>query len=112
MPRPLSYRKLPYSGYKKAVVSLLNEFSKDSKGKILLALEVCEELPEEDRLFRIEQSVNTALWELDEAIELGFDAWKNKHLVERANAFIYHENNKDECDYNCEVCKIAFRWKT
>ena len=91
---------------------MLKEFSSVSRTKILLAIEVCEELPEEDRLYRIEQSLNTALWELDEAIELGFDAWKNKHLVERANAFLYHENNKDECDYDCEVCKIAFRWKS
>lgn len=84
---------------------MLKEFSSVNRTKILLAIEVCEELPEEDRLYRIEQSLNTALWELDEAIELGFDAWKNKHLVERANAFLYHENNKDECDYDCEVCK-------
>ena len=91
---------------------MLNDFSGNSRRKILLAIEVCEQLPKEDRLFRIEQTLNSALWELNEAIELGFDAWKDKHLVERANAFIYHENNKDECDYDCEVCKIAFRWKT
>ena len=41
-----------------------------------------------------------------QAIELGFNRWKDKHLVDRSNAIIYHELNKDECNYDCEVCKL------
>tara|TARA_R110002020_G_scaffold307603_4_gene523427 strand:- start:725 stop:1057 length:333 start_codon:yes stop_codon:yes gene_type:complete len=108
----LSYRKLSYDEYKKAILSLLNDFSKQSKTRLLLAIEVCEELPSDDRLYRMEQSLDTALWEFDEAIELGFNKWKDKHLVDRSNAIIYHEQNSDECSYDCEVCKLAFRWKS
>ena len=108
----LSYRMLSYDEYKKAILSLLNDFSAQNRTRLLLAIEVCEELPSNDRLYRIEQSLDAALWEFDEAIELGFNKWKDKHLIDRNNAIIYHEQNSDECSYDCEVCKLAFRWKT
>jgi len=52
------------------------------------------------------------LWDFDEAIEIGFAEWKSFNLVNRNNALIYHDLNKDECDGNCLLCKEAFGWKS
>ena len=108
-----SYRNLKYSEYKKAVLSLFGDLSEQSKRKLLFAFEVCEELSDnKDKLYRLEQTMDVVLWEIDEAINMGFIDWKDCHLVDRSNAIIYHELNKDECNGNCLVCKTTFRWKT
>ena len=104
---------MKYGEYKKAVQSLFGDFSEQSKRKLLLAFEVCEELSDKrDKWYRLEQTMDAVLWEFDEAITMGFNAWKDYHLVDRSNAIIYHELNSDECSYDCIVCKLAFRWKT
>lgn len=90
----------------------MHDFSEESRKRILLALEVCEDLDPQDKRFRLEQTLNLCLWDFDEAVSLGFEKWKADVLVLRSQAIKYHEENKDECDGNCEVCKIAFRWKS
>ena len=107
-----SYRSLSFEELRKAVLSLLHDFSEESRKRILLALEVCEDLDPQDKRFRLEQTLNLCLWDFDEAVSLGFEKWKADVLVLRSQAIKYHEENKDECDGNCEVCKIAFRWKS
>lgn len=107
-----SYRSLSFEELRKAVLSLLNDFSKESRKRILLALEVCEDLDLQDKRFRLEQTINLCLWDFDEAVSIGFEKWKTQNFLMRCEAIKYHEENKDECDGDCEVCKIAFRWKS
>lgn len=108
-----SYMKLSYNEYKRALLSLLTLFSEQNKKRILLAIGVCDDMDDDaERNFRLNQTVDVALWELDEAIETGFQDWKSLNLIKRNDAFIYHELNKDECEYDCQVCKEAFRWKS
>jgi hypothetical protein len=104
------YRSLKFEDYKKAILSLLHTFSDEARHKLILAFEVCQDLEPADKRYRLEQSIDYCLWEIDEAVEMGFASWKNKHLVLRSEAIKYHEENSDECDDNCEVCKIAFGW--
>jgi|TARA_R110000782_G_scaffold247939_1_gene334806 hypothetical protein len=108
-----AYRKLSYSEYKRAMLTYLNSFKLESKRRLLLAFEVCDKMEDEsEKKYRLEQTVNSVLWDFDEAIEIGFAEWKSFNLVNRNNALIYHDLNKDECDGNCLLCKEAFGWKS
>tara|TARA_R110000824_G_scaffold364363_2_gene552703 strand:- start:2653 stop:2997 length:345 start_codon:yes stop_codon:yes gene_type:complete len=103
-----AYRKLSYSEYKRAMLTYLELFTDRSKDRLLLALEVCDKMEDEnDKKYRLEQTVNAVLWDFDEAIQLGFAEWKSFNLVNRNNALIYHDLNKDECNGNCLLCKIG-----
>lgn len=103
----LSYRSLPFENQKKAVMSILDVFSKISKNKIILAIEVSEELDtEEDKKFRLRQTLHTVLWEVKEAVSMGFDTWADSVLLIRHHAMIYHSLNSEECRMACEVCKM------
>lgn len=105
------FRNLSYDNYRKAVLSILDDFNPEERKKLNLAFEVCKELEMPDKRFRLEQTLNVCLWEFDDAIELGFDNWKDKYLVSRSEAIEYHELNREECKTDCKICEIEVRWK-
>lgn len=69
-------------------------------------MEVCKDIEEEaDKCFRYEQSIDMALWSVDDAIFSGFANWKEKTILKRHHAIKYHDLNSGECSDGCEVCE-------
>jgi len=105
------YKTLPFIHQKNSLLTILDAFSYNSRNKILLALEVCSELDDEDdKKFRLRQTLHTVLWEFDDAIATGFDRWLDDNLLIRHHAIIYHSLNDGECGHECQLCKENYRW--
>jgi hypothetical protein len=104
---PRSYFVLSYDERVRAIKTLLTEyFNKEQIKRITLAFEVCKEIEEEaDKCFRYEQSIDMALWTVDDAIYSGFAEWKEKTILPRHHAIKYHDLNSGECSDSCEVCE-------
>lgn len=103
--------KLPYTHQKNSLLTIMDDFSHVSRIKLLLALEVCDELDDEDdRKFRLRQTLYTALWEFEDAVKNGFDTWLDDNLLVRHHAIMYHSSNEGECGHECKLCKGNYRW--
>ena len=103
--------KLPYTHQKNSLITILDDFSYSSRTRLLLALEVCNELDDEnEKKYRLRQTLYTALWEFDDAITTGFDKWLDNTLLIRHHAIIYHSLNEGECGHECQLCKGNYRW--
>jgi hypothetical protein len=108
-----NYHNLSFNNQKKAVLSIIDDFSSGSQHKIALAIEVSSAIEkEEDKKFRLNQTLFTVLWEKEEIVNIGFQKWVNTVLVDRHHAMIYHSINVDECSDNCVVCKVIGGYST
>ena len=105
------YKTLPYKHQKNSILSILDDFSFISRTKLILALEVCDELDDEsEKKFRLRQTLHTVLWEFDDAVATGFEQWLDNNLLIRHHAIIYHSLNDGECGHECQLCKGNYRW--
>ena len=79
--------------------------SKESINKVRLAINVCESLMyDKDKIFRLTQTYIQQLWDIPEAVEMGFhkyfriEATKNKKMLQ------YHKKHCPKTIY-CKVCE-------
>ena len=59
--------------------------------------------------YAVGQLLDTALWEIPNAVNLGFVEWKKANLPLRLEAIKFHREN---CDGNkkCKMCKLEKQW--
>lgn len=102
---PSSYYDLSYNERMKILYTLFNTFDESEQNRLLLAFEVCKELKyENDKNYRLEQTIDMILWDNVIAISIGFLKWKELNILQRHHAIKYHSLN-DECGNNCEICR-------
>ena len=103
-----------YRDYKqchRVVWMMLPMFSLEGQGKLLATMmsldnELSNELeyPISDATMRynLTQTLQSVLWELPEAIEMGFGKWLEKEVALKVNALEYHDYN---CKGGCRICQ-------
>tara|TARA_R100000544_G_C2194991_1_gene43696 strand:- start:181 stop:504 length:324 start_codon:yes stop_codon:yes gene_type:complete len=102
----LAYYDLSFNERAQALKTLVDYFNPKHWRRIQLAIEVCDEIPNEaDKCFRLEQTIDVVLWSLQDAINCGFYEWKTSIVLERHKAIKYHNLNTNECSEQCKVCE-------
>ena len=94
-----------YEEYLSTIITMIRDFSEESINKIRLAINVCDSLwDDSDKIYRLNTTFMECLWEIPEAIEIGFPQYTMKHYTKTRTILEYHDFNcKDNT--NCRVCK-------
>tara|TARA_R100001443_G_scaffold72179_1_gene80303 strand:+ start:18560 stop:18871 length:312 start_codon:yes stop_codon:yes gene_type:complete len=101
---------MSFIDFSRVIISYDNAWSDSAKKKIKLALDACAGLETEiEKKYRLWQTVKIVLWEIPEAVEIGFTDYARKAFTERHEALQYHDKNCTDF-YNCNICDIMKRW--
>ncbi len=57
-----------------------------------------------DKYYFWRNALHLCLWEIPEAVNIGFNAYLDEKLTHYRDALRYHDANCD--NYNCNVCKL------
>lgn len=97
---------LSYQDMKLVCISYLDEFNKLNQKRLLMAFEACSEMKtEREKKFRLYRILHLILWDIEEAIEMGFINFINTKFPERLEAIKYHIFNK-ESNCFCGICEL------
>jgi len=61
-------------------------------------------MPEKEKYIFWRRQLHLCLWELPEAVNIGFNAYLDENLTHYRDALRYHDENCH--DYNCNICTI------
>ena len=83
---------------------MMKDFEKNHLNRIGLAINVCDSLQnDKDKIFRLYTPFRELLWEIPEAVSLGFHQYMEKKVPEIRETLGYHnENCKNPLD--CNIC--------
>lgn len=97
---------LSYQDMKLVCISYLGEFNKLNQKRLLMAFEACEEMKSErEKKFRLYRILHLILWDIEEAIEMGFINFINTKFPERLEAIKYHSFNREK-NCSCNICDL------
>ena len=94
-----------FSEMKMFCVTLFPDLSTLNKKRLRLAIDSSEEKPEHFN-FILTQALNSVLWDIPEAVDLGFQTFLKQSVVERLEALEYHDANLNDCSENCKICML------
>ena len=97
---------LSFKDMKLVSLSYLDEFSRLNQQRLLVAIKSCEPMKtEREKKFRLYRILHLILWDIEEAVEIGFVNFINTKFSERLEAIKYHDFNKDQNCF-CSICKL------
>jgi len=93
-----------YEEYLDTVITMARDFSDESLYKIGLAINVSSSLLDDrEKIHRLNTTLHQCLWQIDEAIEIGFHRYVEREYKKTREALDYHKVNcKGE---GCLICK-------
>tara|TARA_R100001377_G_C3089614_1_gene75359 strand:- start:33 stop:371 length:339 start_codon:yes stop_codon:yes gene_type:complete len=98
-----------FNSFARITVTYMEDWSKKAQKRILLALDACAGLKDDsEKRFRLWQTLETALWEFPEAVEMGFKKFVTLRFAERQDALQYHDRNCVHSD--CTICDLMDKW--
>lgn len=101
-----------YEEYLSTIITIIRDFDEKSLNKIRLAINVCDSLwDDREKIFRLNTTVMECLWEIPEAVEMGFPQYIKKEYIKTREILEYHDAN---CGItfeqkDCLVCKDRIR---
>lgn len=83
---------------------MVRDFPESSLHKIALAINVCDSLRDNnEKIFRLNTTLQKCLWDIPEAVEMGFPQYLMSSLKENKKILDYHKINcKDYSE--CLIC--------
>jgi hypothetical protein len=94
-----------YEECRSIVISMMRRFSLKSQYQLTLAMNVCDSLiDDKDKRFRIKQTLYNALWDIPEAVDIGFSIWLEREINTTRKALKYHNKNCQDL-MNCAICQ-------
>jgi hypothetical protein len=86
------------------IITIIKDFEKSQQYRIGLAINVCDSLTEDkDKIFRLYTPFRELLWEIPEAVSLGFHQYMEKKVPEIREILGYHNENCKN-PLNCKIC--------
>jgi len=86
------------------VLTIMERFSLQSQYKLTLAMNVCNSLiDDKDKRYRMKQSLYSVLWELPEAVQIGFQKYLEREISKIINFKKYHDKNCHDSK-SCYFC--------
>tara|TARA_R110000744_G_scaffold74254_1_gene148387 strand:- start:5025 stop:5399 length:375 start_codon:yes stop_codon:yes gene_type:complete len=94
-----------YEEYLSTIITMIRDFSDEAHNKIKLAINVCHSLQDDnDKIFRLNTTFMECLWEMPEAIDVGFPQYTIQQYNLTRTILEYHDFNCKDIT-NCRVCK-------
>tara|TARA_B100000085_G_scaffold226115_1_gene211728 strand:- start:324 stop:671 length:348 start_codon:yes stop_codon:yes gene_type:complete len=102
---------MEYDDFVQTVFTIFNgwDFEVASWIKHRFEIVVVTNIHRSDKKYRIHQLLDTALWEVKEAVDDGFTEWKRNNLPLRLEAWKFHKENCQGHD-KCKMCKLENQW--
>ena len=98
-----------YSSYpelRRIVIHFMRLFSTKAKEEISYVLadieENCKCYSDKEKCYRINTFLHKHLWEIEEAVTIGFHAYQQNAFKETQNLLNYHDTN---CSESCKICE-------
>ena len=70
--------------------TFFEDLTKNSIRLVKQAIARSESWEERDAIFHVFEVFRTCLWDIPEAVSIGFNSWLQAEIPERKNAMIYH----------------------
>ena len=84
---------------------MIRDFPEESINKIRLAINVSESLVDDkDKIYRLKKTYMDCLWNIEEAITIGFHQYLIEEYKHTRNILEYHEINCND-DNDCKICQ-------
>ena len=103
--------KMEYDEFIQSVFTIFNgwDYEVDSWIKDRFEIAVSNGRQNSMTKFLVNQLLDHALWEIEEAVDDGFVEWKNNNLPLRLEALQFHRENCTGHS-NCKMCKLEKQW--
>jgi hypothetical protein len=90
-----------YEEYLETITIICKDLSDESLQKIGLAMNVCDSyMDDSEKIYRLNTTVMKCLWEIEEAIHMGFTQYLRKEYVKTRYIIDYYkENNENPCPF-------------
>lgn len=111
LPSPPYGVEMNYSDFIQSTFTIFNggDYKVESWIKNRFEFIVCDNRYESSKKFAIGQLLDTTLWEIPNAVDLGFVKWKKINLPLRLEAIKFHRENCNS-RRNCKMCKLEKQW--
>jgi len=87
------------------VMSIMGKFPLKSQYKLKLAMNVCDSLiDDKDKRYRMKQTLYSVLWDIPEAVNIGFKNYLDKEINKIRGFIRYHDKNCNDSE-NCSYCQ-------
>ena len=87
------------------LVLMSRDFNRNKQHKIGLAINVCHSYRHDyEKIHRLHKSFRNLLWEIPEAVELGFMQYMEREILKTKEILEYHDNNCSS-PIDCEICQ-------
>jgi hypothetical protein len=94
-----------YEECRSVVITIMESFSLTSQYKLALAMNVCDSLiDDKDKKYRIKQTLYSVLWEIPEAVNIGFQKYLEREIDRILKFKKYHDKNCHDIK-SCYYCK-------
>jgi len=94
-----------YEEYLSTIITMIRDFSDKAHNKIGLAINVCHSLQDDsDKIYRLNTTFMECLWEIPDAIEMGFPQYTIQQYNITRTILEYHDFNCKDIT-NCRICK-------
>tara|TARA_R100000734_G_scaffold18944_1_gene17167 strand:+ start:1178 stop:1552 length:375 start_codon:yes stop_codon:yes gene_type:complete len=95
-----------YGECESVIIKMCSRLTDESINKVRLAINVCESLMyDKDKIFRLTQTYLETLWDIPEAIEMGFHRYFRKEVNKQKKLLQYHAKHCPKT-HECKVCQI------
>lgn len=93
-----------FEEYLETVILMVKDLSDDSLKRIDLAINVCNSyIDKNEKMFRLNTTLKECLWEIEEAIHMGFHPYIKKQTTSLKELVEYHKVNCEGKD--CLICR-------
>lgn len=94
-----------YEECESVIIKMCSGLTDESINKIRLAINVCGSLMyDKDKIFRLTQTYLQVLWDIPEAIEMGFHKYFRKEVKKQKALLQYHKKHCPNTP-ECKVCE-------
>jgi len=75
----------------KAIIkTFLEDLSVENRERMKTAFTLSDTFVEREAIWLITNTFRDCLWDIDEAVRIGFTSWLKENISDRRNAMIYH----------------------
>lgn len=76
---------------RQVIESYMGDLSKDNQNRMQIIIDTCKQLKEKEQIFNMTTGFRSCLWDIPEAVTMGFHKWMEENIPQRLAAIQYHE---------------------
>mgnify|MGYP003132580883 CR=1 FL=1 len=76
---------------RQVISSYMNDFSKENQIRMQITIDNCGFLPKRKQIYNMTYTFRSCLWDIPEAVDIGFHSWLKQNIPSRIEALRYYK---------------------